>query len=71
MHVVEGYIVQPLVMKHAVRVRPATLLLGQAAAAAVFGVLGAIVATPLLVCLKVVVGQLYIERRLGKAGPRA
>ncbi len=70
-HLVEGYLVQPLVMKHAVQVRPATLLLGQAAAAAVFGVLGAIVATPLLVCVKVVVGQLYIEGRLGKAGPRA
>jgi predicted PurR-regulated permease PerM len=69
-HIVEGYIVQPLVMKRAVEIRPATLLFGQVAAGALFGVLGTVVATPLIVCLKAGVGYLWIERRLGKVAPR-
>jgi predicted PurR-regulated permease PerM len=69
-HIVEGYIVQPLVMKRAVEIRPATLLFGQVAAGALFGVLGTVVATPMIVCLKAAVGYLWIERRLGKDGPR-
>ncbi len=69
-HVVEGYLVQPVVMKRAVEVRPAMLLLGQAVLAALFGLMGAVVATPLIVCAKIAVGYLYIERRLGKQGPR-
>src|SRR3954464_10030199 len=48
-HVVEGYIVQPLVMRRAVDVKPALLLFGQGALGAVFGLLGTIVATPLVV----------------------
>lgn len=69
-HIVEGYIVQPFVMKRAVEIRPATLLFGQAAAGALFGVLGSVVATPLIVCLKAAVGYLWIEHRLGKHGPQ-
>lgn len=68
-HIVEGYVVQPLVMKRAVEIRPATLLMGQVAAGALFGVLGSVVATPLVVCLKAAVGYLWIEQRLGKKGP--
>jgi predicted PurR-regulated permease PerM len=69
-HLVEGYIVQPLVMKRAVEIRPATLLFGQAVAGALFGILGSIIATPLIVCLKAAVGYLWIEQRLGKEGPQ-
>ena len=69
-HIVEGYIVQPLVMKRAVTIRPATLLFGQAAAGVLFGVLGTVVAAPMIVCIKAAVGYLYIERRVGKEGPK-
>jgi predicted PurR-regulated permease PerM len=65
-HVLEGYVVQPIVMKRAVEVQPAMLLTGQVAATAVFGLLGTIVATPLLVCLQVMVDYLWIERELGR-----
>ncbi|MFT3914533.1 MAG: AI-2E family transporter [Anaeromyxobacteraceae bacterium] len=65
-HVLEGYIVEPLVMRRAVSVRPALLLAGQALFGAVFGVLGIVVATPALVCGQVIVEVLWVERRLRK-----
>jgi predicted PurR-regulated permease PerM len=66
-HVCEGYIVQPIIMKRAVRLRPAFLLLWQMLMAALFGIEGIVVATPLLVCVKALVEYLYIERFLGKS----
>ena len=48
-HVIEGYIVEPFVMQRSVRLPPALLLFWQALMGAVFGILGIIVATPLLV----------------------
>jgi predicted PurR-regulated permease PerM len=65
-HIVEGYLVQPLVMKRAVEVKPATLLIGQGTMTAIFGIAGTIVATPMLVCLKVLTDYLWVERRLRK-----
>ena len=65
-HFVEGYVVEPMVMKRAARLRPALLLFFQLLAGAVFGVLGVIVATPLLACAQVAVDYLYVERALGK-----
>lgn len=66
-HLVEGYLVEPLVMKRAVRLRPALLLFWQLLMGAIFGVLGVIVATPLLACAQVAADYLYVERTLGKA----
>lgn len=63
-HVVEGYVVQPAVMRRAVELNPALLLFGQGVLGAVFGVLGIVVATPLLVCAQVTIGYLWVERRL-------
>lgn len=68
-HIIEGYFVQPIIMKRAVHTRPALLLLFQAAFGALFGIGGIIIATPLLVCLKVTVKYLYVERALGKTTP--
>ena len=65
-HLVEGYVVQPLVMKRAVEVRPALLLFGQGVFGAVFGLMGTIVATPMLVCAQVLTEYLWVERRVGK-----
>lgn len=65
-HLVEGYIVEPQVMKRAVSVRPALLLFGQACLGAVFGVMGIVVATPLIVVAQALIQYLWVERRLGK-----
>jgi len=65
-HLVEGYLVEPLVMKQAVDIRPALLLVGQGMFGAVFGLKGIVVATPMLVCAQVLTQYLWIERRLGK-----
>jgi predicted PurR-regulated permease PerM len=65
-HLVEGYLVSPLIMRHTVRLRPATLLFWQLFTAAVFGLPGIMVATPLLAVTEVAVGYLYVERKLGK-----
>jgi predicted PurR-regulated permease PerM len=65
-HLVEGYLIQPLIMRKAVEIKPALLLTGQGALAAIFGVAGTVVATPLIVCGQTLVEQLWVERRLGK-----
>jgi predicted PurR-regulated permease PerM len=65
-HLVEGYLIAPLVMRRAVEIKPALLLAGQGTLAAIFGIPGAVVATPLIVCAQTLVQQLWVERRLGK-----
>jgi predicted PurR-regulated permease PerM len=65
-HVVEGYLVAPLVMRRAVEVKPALLLVGQGTLAAIFGIPGAIVATPMIVCVQTLVDYLWVERKLAK-----
>lgn len=65
-HLIEGYIVEPLIMRRAVALKPAVLLGSQAVFAAVFGPIGVVVATPAVVCLQIAADLLWIERRLGK-----
>ena len=65
-HITEGYLVEPLVMRRAVKLRPASLLVWQAFLGTVFGIMGTVVATPLLVCVRATVHQLYVERTLRK-----
>jgi predicted PurR-regulated permease PerM len=68
-HLVEAYVVSPLVMRRAVLLRPGALLFWQLLAGAVFGLPGVIVATPLLACGLTAVDYLWVERRLGKGPP--
>jgi len=65
-HIVEGYLVEPLVMKRAVKLQPALLLAWQGFFGAVFGLLGTVVATPVLVCAQILTAHLWVERRLRK-----
>ncbi len=65
-HVADGYVVEPAVMRRAVELKPAVLLFTQGVLGAVFGVLGIVVATPLLVCAQALVEYLWVERRLRK-----
>ena len=65
-HIVEGYLVEPLVMKRAVKLQPALLLVWQGFFGAVFGLMGTVVATPLLVVAQLLTQYLWVEKRLGK-----
>jgi predicted PurR-regulated permease PerM len=69
-HVAEGYLVEPLVMKRAVEVKPALLLFGQGLFSAVFGLMGTVVATPLIVCAQTLIDYLWVERKLQKTPTR-
>ncbi len=68
-HIIEGYIVQPYVMRRAVEANPAVLLFFQAIMGAMFGLLGLMIATPLLTVIQIVVTTLWIEGRLHKKPP--
>lgn len=65
-HLLEGYIVEPIIMKRAVALKPVVLLIGQAVMITLFGILGAVVAAPLMVCIQIALEYLYIERTLEK-----
>jgi predicted PurR-regulated permease PerM len=65
-HVVEGYIVDPFVMRRAVTIQPAVLLVWQVTMGLALGIFGFVIATPLYVCLKTAFDYLYVERGLGK-----
>ena len=62
----EGYVLTPVVMRRAVEVQPGLLLVGQGLMTAVFGLMGTIVATPLIVCIQALIGYLWVERALGR-----
>ncbi|MFI5290427.1 MAG: AI-2E family transporter [Polyangia bacterium] len=65
-HHVEGYVVQPMVMRRAARLTPSLLLLWEAVMGAVFGLAGVVVATPLLAVVYALVQYGWIERALGR-----
>jgi predicted PurR-regulated permease PerM len=69
-HLVEGYIVEPLIMRRAVEIKPAVLLVGQAIFGTLFGIVGIVVAAPFLVCIQVSLEYLYVERYLKKLEDR-
>ncbi|AWM37094.1 AI-2E family transporter [Gemmata obscuriglobus] len=62
---VENYVVTPLVQKRAAQLPPALALAAVALAGVLFGVLGLIAASPLLVAVLVAVKMLYVEDVLG------
>ncbi|GAB0113359.1 AI-2E family transporter [Acidisoma sp. C75] len=59
-HVIEGYIVSPLVQDRMVRLPPALLILSMTALGTLFGPLGIILATPLAASGLVLVSELYV-----------
>ena len=64
-HLVEGYIVAPLVQRRLVELPPALTILSLLLFATLFGTLGAVLATPLLAAVLVVVQQGYVADVLG------
>jgi predicted PurR-regulated permease PerM len=65
-HVLEGYTITPYVQKRAVALPPAMLLSVQLLSAALFGTLGIVFSTPLLVVVIVLIQTLYLQDVLGE-----
>jgi predicted PurR-regulated permease PerM len=63
---VESNLLTPLVARRAMALPPVLVLLGAVALALLFGVLGAIFATPLIVLIVVLVKALYMQDVLGE-----
>lgn len=65
-HLLEGYVLSPLVQQHAVHLAPGWLITGQLLGGLLGGVFGVMIATPLLVVAAIVTQMLYIEDVLGE-----
>jgi predicted PurR-regulated permease PerM len=63
---VEGYLITPIVQQRTVELPPAVTILAIVVAGALFGLLGIVSATPLIVIVMVVVKMLYVEDALGE-----
>ncbi len=61
----ESNLITPVVMKHAVELPPALTLVATVVAGVLFGLPGILLATPLLVVVKLLVEKLYVEDVLG------
>ncbi len=64
-HLLEGYIIVPIIQERAVSMPPALLLSMQVLMGLVGGVLGILLATPLVVVLVILIQKLYVEGYLG------
>ena len=62
---VESYIVTPLIQQRVVSLPPAIVIVVQLALGTALGLLGLLFATPLAVCVMVLIRTLWIEDRLG------
>ena len=65
LHVLEGYVLVPLIQRRSVRLPPAVTLVAQLLFAELLGILGLFVAAPLTVVAVVSVRLLYVEDVLG------
>ncbi|HEX3690760.1 MAG TPA: AI-2E family transporter [Solirubrobacteraceae bacterium] len=61
-HQIEANLIGPLVMARAVRLHPAVIAIGVVAVGEVFGLLGLIVAVPILSLITILVDRLWISR---------
>jgi predicted PurR-regulated permease PerM len=62
-HILEGYVLTPLLVRTTVRFPPAYTLAAQAVLGSIYGVPGLTFATPILIVGTVLVKKLYLERR--------
>jgi predicted PurR-regulated permease PerM len=60
-HIIEGYVLTPLLAKKAVHLPPAYVLAAQVTMGVLFGAMGLTFSTPLLVVAVVLVQMLYVE----------
>jgi predicted PurR-regulated permease PerM len=64
-HLVEGYVLTPLLARQMIRIPPAYMLGTQVVLGEIFGVAGLTFATPLVVVATILVRRLYVEDALG------
>jgi predicted PurR-regulated permease PerM len=62
-HILEGYVLTPLLVRTTVRFPPAYTLAAQAVLGAIYGVIGLTFATPVMIVATVLFRKFYIERR--------
>ncbi len=68
-HLVEGYVIAPIVQRRTVRLAPALTVLAMAMLGAIFGPLGVILATPLTAAILTIVHRAYVDDVLEKRAP--
>ena len=68
-HVIEGYVVSPLVSRRTVHLPPAITLVSISAFGALFGFMGVLIATPLAAAIIVLVREIYVRDILGDRSP--
>jgi predicted PurR-regulated permease PerM len=68
-HILEGYVMTPLIQQRTVHLPPALMLSAQALMGVLFGIIGAALAAPLAVVVMVIVRILYIRDALGEGEP--
>lgn len=68
LHILEGYVLLPLVQRRSVHLPPALTLVGQVLLGDLLGLMGLFVAAPLTVCAVVLLQMLYVEDTLGDEG---
>ena len=64
-HIIEGYVVSPLVQRRMVHMPPAVIIGALVVASALFGPIGIVLGTPLAVVTLVLVRRVYLEHILG------
>lgn len=67
-HILEGYILTPLVQKRAVHLPPALTILSQVLMTTLFGFMGLVLATPIAAGALVVVKRIYLEEPVETPG---
>jgi predicted PurR-regulated permease PerM len=65
LHILEGYVLVPLIQRQSVHLPPALTLVAQFLLGELFGVVGLFVAAPLVVTIIVFLKMLYVEDTLG------
>jgi predicted PurR-regulated permease PerM len=65
LHILEGYVLVPLIQDRAVHIPPALTLVMQVLLGDLLGVMGLVVAAPLTVVIVVLFKMLYVEDALG------
>jgi predicted PurR-regulated permease PerM len=64
----EDYVIQPIVMSQAVRLHPALVLFAILVMGTLFGIIGVVLAVPLVAALQVLVNELWVKKmdRMGE-----
>ena len=68
---IDNHIISPMVLRVAVRLGPATIILALLAGGSIGGLFGVLVAVPLTAVMKIIAGHLWRTRVLGESWDQA